>query len=143
MQAAADRRAITTAIVVGGVVLALYGVAFAMFISLALRQEAREEERPRPPGEAYRFPERTPRPEASATLTVFEDGCGVIRSEVVGEARNLTWSVRDADGFEVLARNAAGELQYRYFQSGEYTVVLTSFHDGEYKAISNTVTIRC
>ena len=142
MQVAADRRAITLALVAGGVVLGLFGVAIALAISLGMRQTA-QEERARPPGEAYRFPERTPRPEASATLRVFEDGCGVIRSEVVGEARNLTWSVRDTDGFEVLARNAAGELQYRYFQSGEYTVVLTSFHDGEYKPISNTVTIRC
>ena len=135
MQAAADRRAIVTAVVAGAVVVCLFGLALGLLIAGGARSARM--------GEAYRFPDRTPRPEGSATLTVFEDGCGVIRSEVVGEARNLTWSVRDTDGFEVLARNAAGELQYRYFRPGTYTVVLTSFHDGEYQPISNTVTIQC
>jgi hypothetical protein len=139
MQARADRRAIVSAIVAGTTVVLLFVVAIALLLAAADRRagEARGA-----PVEAYRFPERTPLPAGSATLTVFEDGCGVIRSEVVGEVKNLTWSVRDEDGFEVLARNAAGELQYRYFRQGTYTVALTSFHDGEYTAISNTVTIR-
>lgn len=78
----------------------------------------------------------------SAQLRVAGDGCGVIRTEVVG-ARSLTWSIRDAEGFEVLARNAEREDRYRYFRPGRYTVVLTAFLDGSYVPISNTADIAC
>lgn len=116
----------------GGAVLLLFAVAVVLLVVSAL------------PGPSDDDVEGgVAASEASATLTVFEDGCGVIRSEVVGEASNLTWSVRDEDGFEVMARNADGELQYRYFQAGTFTVVLTAFRDGAYRPISNTVTIRC
>jgi hypothetical protein len=84
-----------------------------------------------------------PRPLPTATLTVFSDGCGVIRSELRDEPYGLTWSIVDADGFQVLARNAAGETRYRYFQSGTYTVVLKAWDGSKYAAISNTVTIHC
>jgi hypothetical protein len=78
-----------------------------------------------------------------ATLEVAPDGCGVIRSEVTGSVRNLTWSVQDADGFEVLGRNAQNETRYRYFQPGRYFVTLTAFLDGGYRPVSNTVSITC
>jgi hypothetical protein len=79
------------------------------------------------------------------TLEVYTDGCGVIRSEpAVGVSYdNLTWSVRDAGGFEVLGRNAEGETRYRYFQAGDYTVVLQAWLDGAYRAVSNEVTVHC
>ena len=120
------------AIVAGGAVLLLFAVALVLLIVSALPGRGGDD-----------VDARVGASEASATLTVFEDGCGVIRSDVVGEASNLTWSVRDEDGFEVLARNADSELQYRYFQTGTFTVVLTAFRDGAYRPISNTVTIRC
>lgn len=47
-------------------------------------------------------------PEPTHTLEVHTDGCGVIRSGEIGE--DLTWVVKDQDGFQVLGRNAAGEI---------------------------------
>lgn len=79
----------------------------------------------------------------TATLTVFSDGCGVIRSELPVMPLNLTWSIADVDGFEVLGRNAEGETRYRYFRSGTYTVVLKAFDGRTYVPVSNTVTIHC
>ena len=76
-------------------------------------------------------------------LTVHEDGCGVIRSEVPVDAPTLTWVIEDQDGFQVLGRNALGEDRYRYFQGGTYTVVLEAFGDGAYGVVSNRVTISC
>ena len=82
-------------------------------------------------------------PLPTATLTVHTDGCGVIRSEVPGSVGNLTWVVKDTDGFQVLGRVAENETRYRYFQPGTYTVVLQA-HDGtRYVDISNEVTIHC
>ncbi len=75
------------------------------------------------------------------TLEVHSDGCGVFRSGEIGD--DLTWVVTDADGFQVLGRNAAGETQYRYFQPGAYTVVLEAWGGGYYVAVSNEVTITC
>ncbi len=51
-----------------------------------------------------------PPPAPTHTLDVHTDGCGVIRSGELGE--DLTWVVKDQDGFQVLGRNAAGETQY-------------------------------
>ena len=77
-------------------------------------------------------------------LTVFTDGCGVIRSDTrPGEYRNLTWAFRDADGFQVLGRNAEGETRYRYFQGGTYTVAVEAWVGSHYAPVSNTVTVRC
>ena len=81
----------------------------------------------------------TPLVVPEATLTVHTDGCGVIRSEVFPPVDDLGWSVKDADGFEVLNRNAQQEDRYRYFRPGTYTVVLES----RGQEISNTVTITC
>ena len=69
----------------------------------------------------------------------------MIRSEpAAGEVLdNLTWSVMDRGGFQVLGRNAEGETRYRYFASGDYTVVLQAWWDGAYRPVSNEVTIRC
>jgi hypothetical protein len=77
-------------------------------------------------------------------LTVFSDGCGVIRSDTrPGEYRNLTWSFRDLDGFQVLGRNAEGETRYRYFQGGVYTVAVEAWVGTHYAPVSNTVTVHC
>jgi hypothetical protein len=89
-----------------------------------------------------------PRPTSSPLprigLTVFEDGCGVVRTATdPGAYRNLTWTFRDADGFEVLGRNAEGELRYRYFRPGTYSVVLEAWHTDHYAPVSNRVTVRC
>lgn len=82
-----------------------------------------------------------PRP---LTLTVFEDGCGVIRSETApGAYENLTWTFRDADGFQVLGRNAQGETRYRYFRGGTYEVVLEAWGGDHYVPVSNAVTVHC
>ena len=84
-----------------------------------------------------------PRP-PKLELTVFSDGCGVIRSQPSPGTPydNLTWTFLDQDGFQVLGRNAEGETRYRYFQGGTYTVVLEAYGAG-YEEVSNTVTIRC
>jgi len=79
----------------------------------------------------------------TAQLTVHDDGCGVIRSGPEGEPHGLGWSVRDADGFEVLQRNALNETRYRYFESGTYSVVLVAWDGSSYGEISNVVTITC
>lgn len=91
-------------------------------------------------------PGSTTDPARELVLTVHTDGCGVIRPETgPGEYHNLTWSVRDADGFQVLGRNAQGETRYRYYRGGTYTVVLEAWGDatGAYVPVSNEVTIRC
>lgn len=75
------------------------------------------------------------------TLEVHSDGCGVFRSGNIGD--DLTWSVKDRDGFQVLGRNAAGETQYRYFQPGTYTVTLETWGGSYYVDVSNEVTITC
>ena len=78
-------------------------------------------------------------------LEVYQDGCGVIRSEAEPGVtyENLTWSVRDMGGFQVLGRVAENETRYRYFIGGRYTVVLEASWDGGYHQVSNEVTIRC
>lgn len=75
------------------------------------------------------------------TLEVHTDGCGVFRSGEIGD--DLTWVITDADGFQVLGRNAAGETQYRYWLAGTYSVVLESWGGDYYVEVSNTVTINC
>jgi hypothetical protein len=87
----------------------------------------------------------TPPPPPKLELSVYSDGCGVIRSAAAPGTSydNLTWSVRDAGGFQVLGRNAEGETRYRYFQGGTYTVVLEAFVNGGYRPVSNKVTINC
>ena len=79
--------------------------------------------------------------EPTHTLEVHRDGCGVFRSGQIGD--DLTWVIKDQDGFQVLGRNAAGETQYRYFQPGTYTVVLETWGGGYYVDASNEVTITC
>jgi hypothetical protein len=78
-------------------------------------------------------------------LEVYEDGCGVIRSEAEPGVTydNLTWSVRDMAGFQVLGRVAENETRYRYYMGGRYTVVLEASWAGAYHRVSNEVTIRC
>jgi len=80
-------------------------------------------------------------PQPTYTLELHSDGCGVFRSGDIGD--DLTWVVKDLDGFQVLGRNAAGETQYRYFQSGTYTVALEAWGGGYYVTVSNQVTINC
>lgn len=78
-------------------------------------------------------------------LEVYEDGCGVIRSEAEPGVTydNLTWSVRDTGGFQVLGRVAENETRYRYFVPGRFTVVLEASWNGAYHTVSNEVAIRC
>jgi ABC-type Fe3+-hydroxamate transport system substrate-binding protein len=87
----------------------------------------------------------TPSPPPKLKLRVYSDGCGVIRSTPAPGTSydNLTWSVLDEGGFQVLGRNAEGETRYRYFQGGTYTVVLEAFVNGGYRPVSNTVTVHC
>ena len=80
-------------------------------------------------------------PQPTYTLEVHSDGCGVFRSGKIGD--DLTWVVKDLDGFQVLGRNAAGETQYRYFQSGTYTMALEAWGGSYYVTVSNEVTITC
>lgn len=80
-------------------------------------------------------------PAPTHTIEVHSDGCGVVRSGAIGD--DLTWVVKDQDGFQVLGRNAAGETQYRYFRSGTYTVVLEAWGGDFYIEVSNEVTIDC
>jgi serine/threonine-protein kinase len=89
-----------------------------------------------PPGQPGALPE--------ATLEVAGDGCGVIRSEFPGsEPDGLQWSVTDGEGFEVLARNALGETQYRYFRPGSYEIVLQAWNGQQYADLSNPVSVTC
>jgi hypothetical protein len=78
-------------------------------------------------------------------LEVYQDGCGVIRSEAPPGVtyENLTWSVKDTGGFQVLGRVAENETRYRYFMGGRYTVVLEASWGGSYHEVSNEVTIHC
>lgn len=78
-------------------------------------------------------------------LIVHTDGCGVIRTEGPDavDLGGLGWSVVDADGFEVLSRNALGETQYRYYAGGTYDLVLEAWGGDSYVPVSNTVTITC
>jgi hypothetical protein len=77
-------------------------------------------------------------------LTVFTDGCGVIRSDTrPDEYRNLTWVFRDLDGFQVFGGNAEGQTRYRYFQGGTYTVAVEAWAGSHYAPVSNTVTVHC
>jgi len=86
-----------------------------------------------------------PIPDARVTLKVGEDGCGVERSEVTGKdpVMNLTWVVKDEDGYSVLERIAEGETKYRYFVSGHYLVSVKAWYKGNYHLISNEVEIDC
>ena len=80
-------------------------------------------------------------PQPTYSLEVHSDGCGVFRSGEIGD--DLTWVVKDLDGFQVLGRNAAGETQYRYFRPGTYTISLEAWGDSYYVTVSNEVTITC
>ena len=87
----------------------------------------------------------TAEPLPQLTLEVFDDGCGVVRSEVPPGVhyRTLTWVFRDQDGFQVLGRAAEGETRYRYFQPGRYSVVLEAHDGASYQKVSNEVTVNC
>lgn len=73
------------------------------------------------------------------TITIDENYT-ITRPEVTGYV-NLGWMVF-YNGEEVLHRNAENEYSYTYFQSypGTYEIYLSAFVDGQYVAISNTVT---
>ncbi len=83
-------------------------------------------------------------PPPSIGLQVHTDGCGLIREDVdIEDYPNLGWSIVDADGFQVLQRNARGETHYRYFQGGNYTAVLTAWDGDKYVPVSDEVAITC
>jgi hypothetical protein len=97
-----------------------------------------------PPALAPSTQALTTAPPPRLRLTVFDDGCGVIRSDSrAGAYLDLTWVFRDSDGFQVLGRNAEGETRYRYFRPGAYTVTLEAFGQDHYVPVSNTVTVHC
>lgn len=78
------------------------------------------------------------------SLQVASDGCGVIRSQFGGgPPHGLQWTVTDAQGFEVLGRNALGETHFRFFGSGRYAVVLKAWGGESYVPVSNAVSIAC
>ena len=86
----------------------------------------------------------SPEPPPMIDLTVHTDGCGLVREDVDESLyENLGWSIVDADGFEVLQRNALGETHYRYFQGGSYTAALTAWDGEKYAPVSRTVEITC
>lgn len=90
-------------------------------------------------------PTLNPIPDARVDLTLNSDGCGVERGEVTGSSpvSNLTWVVRDANGYSVLERSADGEYKYRYFASGIYTISINAWYEGRYHQISDEVNIDC
>jgi hypothetical protein len=90
-------------------------------------------------------PNPNPTPDVHVTLQVASDGCGVERSEVTGSTpiNNLTWVVRDAEGFVVLERSAEGEYRYRYFGNGNFTISINAWYGGRYHQISDEVKIDC
>jgi hypothetical protein len=85
------------------------------------------------------------KPDAFVEITVDQDGCGVYRDEVMGSSdiSSLTWVIADMDGFTVLERNAENEYQYRYFQSGTFSVHVQAWFNGAYHQISDEVIIHC
>jgi hypothetical protein len=136
---------------VGGIATA---AVIALTIVLAVAWERDEPDEDRSPSRVAIATEVTgslrgrplgavPRDLPRATLTVHDDGCGVIRSDVPPGIENLTWHIEDEDGFQVLGRNAEGETRYRYFRPGTYTVVLEAYDGRASVPISNTVTITC
>ena len=86
-----------------------------------------------------------PTPDATVTLSISDDGCQVERTDLDGSSpvRMLTWVITDLNGNVLLERNAEGEYQYGYFQSGTYRVHLKGWYEGRYHQISNQVMIEC
>lgn len=103
------------------------------------------------PSTSTSTPTSTTAPSSSTTaptgpthvLVVGKDGCAVERSTTKDEPWDLTWTIRNGAGFQVLGRNAKDERTYRYFETGTYTVTLTTWDDGKARPVSNTVTITC
>ncbi len=67
----------------------------------------------------------------------------MIRSELRPSPKGLQWVITDAEGFEVLSRNATYETRYRYFRPGRYEVVLKARDGRGYADISERVSIDC
>ncbi len=80
-----------------------------------------------------------PPPELTHRLTLDYDFT-VHRDGAIGD--NVSWVV-ERDGNVVLQRNAAGELEYRYFGNyyypGDYRIWLQGYVGGSYQRISNIV----
>lgn len=77
--------------------------------------------------------------EDPVTITIDEQTHEVTRPEVTGYM-NLGWMVY-YNGEQVLHRNAEGEYSYTYFltEPGYYEIYLSAYVQGQYVAISNTV----
>lgn len=86
-----------------------------------------------------------PTADFAVTLSVEPDGCTVTRSEVTGSSTvyNLQWTITNESGDMVLGRNALGEYRYQYYRPGVYSVVLQTWHNGQYIDIGNEVKIDC
>lgn len=86
-----------------------------------------------------------PTPDGIITITVSADGCHVDRTELAGSSPvdSLTWVVSDIDGLILLERNAEGEYNYGYYQSGKFRIHLKGWYQGRYHQISNEVVVDC
>ena len=118
--------------VIAGFVLAILLLGFAVTVILGLTR-------------LWAFPDTSKSREMPrATLRVADDGCGVIRTDFGGDPPDgLQWAVTDEEGFQVLGRNALGETRFRYYQAGDYRVVLEAFDGEKYVTVSNRVEIQC
>ena len=84
-------------------------------------------------------------PDAYVELVLGDDGCHVIRGEVVGSTpvRTLTWVMKDMEGYHLMERLAEGEYDTKYFRGGQYEVYLKAWYNGQYYQISDTITVDC
>jgi hypothetical protein len=84
-------------------------------------------------------------PDAHVNLTLGNDGCHVIRSDVSGPTpvNSLTWVIKDMDDYILLKRNAEGEHDTKYLRGGQYKVHVEAWYSGRYYQISNQVLVDC
>lgn len=80
-----------------------------------------------------------------SVLSVDQDGCTVSRTAIESKLAvgSEQWVITDSSDNVVLERGADDEYTYRYFRSGNYSVVLQAWFNGRYVEISNKVNINC
>ena len=84
-------------------------------------------------------------PDAHVELKLGDDGCHVVRSEVMGSTpvRSLTWVFEDMHGYTLLERGAEGEYDTKFMRGGQYSVHIKAWYEGQYHQISNEVVVDC